>query len=484
MVRLRTRLLFVVLLSMIGAFVLTAFAVIPASKRMLVERVERRLLDDAAELERLIDADGIDAARDSSGVAGLRSGFNDYVVLLIDPASGALETLVESGSPERRDPIPVFDQALVEPGETEWVTGSGDFAYIYTVIDPGIQQSVIVGAPVDDLGSMANELSQLFLRFGLSATAIVAVLSWWWVRRTTRPIEHLAQRASRIASGDPDRTLIAPATTSELKQLTVALDTMVQSLDQATQVQTAVADRMRVFVADASHELRTPLTSVHGYLQMDVDGVLDDSQRHHTAMLRALSEAERMKRLIEDLHVLSEADEQQNSPMTTVDLCQVASDCVLDSANLDDSREWEFEADVAPVLVSGNDDQLRQILANLMSNARQHTPIGTRVVTSLRTTPTAVELTVDDDGPGLRSDQFARVFDRFWRADPSRSRATGGGGLGLSIVSSLTERHGGSTTARPSPLGGLSVVVTLPRRETIDTARLPVRERTGAGRPR
>jgi two-component system, OmpR family, sensor kinase len=464
MMRLRTRLSLVVLLAMIGAFVLTAFAVIPASKRSLVERVDARLLDDAADIKSSIDDLGLDAVRDATGVAGLRIGFNDYAVVLVDPATNATEVLVASGPSQRRNPLPNFQAPLAQPGTARWASGDEGFLYRYTVIETGNDaELLIVAAPTEDLGSMADELSRLFLQFGLSATALVALSCWWWVRRTTRPIEQLARRAEQISTGDTDRNVHARATTTELKQLTSALDTMVRSLDRSVVAQTAVAERMREFMADASHELRTPLTSIHGYLQLDLDGALDDPERHHSAIARAMSEADRMKRLIEDLHLLSEADEDRAGPQTLVDLVHLSSECVLDAANLDDEREWELDAPDEPVLVLGGDDQLRQVVANLLSNARRHTPPGTRVVATIRTTSTAVELGVDDNGPGLHLDHYGRVFDRFWRADVSRSRATGGGGLGLSIVQSLVERHGGSVVAQQSSLGGLSVAITLPR---------------------
>jgi two-component system, OmpR family, sensor kinase len=462
--RLRTRLSVVVLLAMLGAFTLTALAVIPASKQSLVDRIDARLLDDAADIKSSIDEFGIDAVRDSTGVAGLRIGFNDYAVVLVNRTTNATEVLVASGSSQRRNPAPKFPPPLAEPGTAEWASGEGNFLYRYTVLETGNDTEVVaVAVPTEDLGTMADELLRLFLQFGLSATTLVALLSWWWVRRTTRPIEQLARRAEQISTGDTDRSLHARATTTELKQLTAALDTMVQSLDNSVVTKTVVAERMREFVADASHELRTPLTSIHGYLQLDLDGALNDPERHYSAMKRAMSEAERMKRLIGDLHILSEADEHRVGPQTLVDLVHISNESVLDAANLDDDREWELDAPDGPVLVSGSDDQLRQIVANLISNARQHTPSGTRVVTTIRTTPTTVELTVDDTGPGLQPDHYDRVFDRFWRADLSRSRATGGGGLGLSIVQSLVERHGGSVVAQRSALGGLSVAITLPR---------------------
>jgi two-component system, OmpR family, sensor kinase len=466
--RLRTKISVVVFAAMLASFAVTAVAVIPAAKRLLIERVDRRLLDDAQAIRNAVTITDTTVVLPTDGTAGLRVGFSDYLVEVSDRRDNSLTLLRASGGAGSNDPVPPPSNidSDGDEGTVQWANGAGSFLYRTTTVPIDANRTLVVAAPTGDLGTLADELARLFVISGLGSTALVAALGWWWVRRTTKPIEELIERADRIADGHDERTLMTSSSTTEITQLSHALNAMLATVDESLAARTAAVARLREFIADASHELRTPLTSIHGYLQLDLDGALNDHQQHHNAMKRAVGEAERMRRLIGDMQVLSDLDDGRAEPPAdqhaVVDFANIVRDCVLDAANLDGARNWELEATHDTMMVSGNEDQLRQVVANLTTNATHHTPSGTTVNVSLSTHDGQAQLVIADNGPGLSTLDCERVFDRFWRADSSRSRATGGSGLGLSIVSALVERHHGTVSAAPRPGGGLAVTVELP----------------------
>jgi two-component system, OmpR family, sensor kinase len=474
--RLRTKISIVVFVAMFASFAVTALAVIPAAKRLLIERVDRRLIDDTQSIRAALTVTDTTVILPTDGTAGLRVGFSDYLVEVADKRDDSLTLLRASGAPGANDPVPSPSDIRSDTGEgnVEWAKGRGNFLYRSTTVPIDANRTLVVAAPTGDLGTMADELIRLFVIFGFGSTALVAAIGWWWVRRTTKPIEELIERADHIADGHHDRTLVTSSTTKEITQLSHALNAMLSSVDESLAARGAAVERLREFIADASHELRTPLTSILGYLQLDLDGALRDDQQHHQAMMRAAGEAERMRRLVGDMQLLTDLDEQRVDRRGAVDLAAITRDCVLDAANLDAQRDWELDGGENAVMVDGNDDQLRQVLANLTSNATHHSPPGTTVTVSLSTEHGDAVLVVADNGPGLGPAERARVFDRFWRADASRSRATGGSGLGLAIVSEIVARHRGTVEASERVGGGLALTIRIP----LATPREPARHAT------
>jgi two-component system OmpR family sensor kinase len=224
---------------------------------------------------------------------------------------------------------------------------------------------------------------------------------------------------------------------------------------------------MRQFVADASHELRTPLTTIRGFAEYyrqrgDLGG--PDIDR---IMTRLESEASRMGLLIEDLLQLARLDQQRPLDLGPVDLLTLAVDAVQDSRLVDPERPVDLEIGRGAFLVEGDEQRLRQVIGNLVSNALTHTPAGTPVRVKLEPgtleggAPAAV-LHVADDGPGLTAEQAQHIFERFYRADAARNRASGGTGLGLAIVAGLVEAHGGTVSVTSAPGEGADFQVRLP----------------------
>jgi two-component system OmpR family sensor kinase len=250
--------------------------------------------------------------------------------------------------------------------------------------------------------------------------------------------------AERVAESDTD-----PRT--EVGQVGSALNRMLGHIEGALVARQQSEDKVRQFVADASHELRTPLASIRGYSELTRRGghkLPDDVVR---ALGRIESESVRMTSLVEDLLLLARLDAGRELVLGEVDLVPLVADAVGDAHAASPDHEWSLDAPDAPVVVSGDRGRLHQIVANLLANARVHTPAGTSVETRLRVEGDDAVLTVTDDGPGISEGLQSVLFERFARGDGSRARATGSTGLGLSIVAAVVEGHHGTVGVESEP---------------------------------
>jgi two-component system OmpR family sensor kinase len=298
----------------------------------------------------------------------------------------------------------------------------------------------------------------------LGALAAVAV---WVLRLGIRPLAAMARAADDIAAGDLSRRVEHAEPRTEAGRLGIAFNTMVDQISDAFAERTASEDRLRRFVADASHELRTPLTSIRGYAELWRAGGLRKRAELAEAMRRMEQEAARMGGLVDDMLLLARLDQRRAFERRPVDLGAVVGDAVQDARAVEPDRPIDLDVDAArgePVVVDGDEDRLRQLAANLLSNARMHTPAGTPVHVSLAVDHDdgKASIVVADDGPGLPPGAAEKVFERFFRGDASRTRASGGSGLGLSIVSALAAAHGGRAWADPHVRRGARFVVELP----------------------
>ena len=255
---------------------------------------------------------------------------------------------------------------------------------------------------------------------------------------------------------------------TEVGRLGASLNVMLGRIEEAMDERRASEEALRRFLADASHELRTPLTSIRGYAELFRRGASDDPADTALAMRRIEQEGERMGVLVEDLLFLARAGQGRPIAHEPVDVVRVAADAVNDARAVDPTREIELEA---PDLleVSGDDGRLRQVFANLLSNALTHTSSGTPVTVRLRADDGWAEIEVSDRGPGLAADEAAHVFEPFYRADPARGRARAddwddeqGTGLGLAIVAAIAEAHGGDVGVTSEPGDGATFRVRLP----------------------
>ena len=347
---------------------------------------------------------------------------------------------------------------------------------LVTPLDDGSVFSVAL--PLDDNRATLRHLLGIELGMGVGVLAALAALGWWVVRLGLRPLDHIGATAAAIAAGDLSRRVERAEERTEVGRLGLALNRMLGQIESAFDERRATEDRLRRFVADASHELRTPLTSIRGYAELFRRGAADRPEDLALAMRRIEEESARMGVLVEDLLLLARLDQAKldesdgagvdhDGPRpfekAPVDLARLAADAVADARAVSPDRTITF-ADGAPVTVLGDELRLRQVAANLLSNAQVHTPPGTAVRVKVSAVGDRARLEVSDDGPGLAPEAAARVFERFFRVDKARSRATGGAGLGLSIVAAIAEVHGGTARLEPPAPDrpGATFVVELP----------------------
>ena len=321
--------------------------------------------------------------------------------------------------------------------------------------------TLVVAVPMHDVVQTLRRLVAIELVASGAVLAGVAALAFVVVRAGLRPLEDIGTTAGAIAAGDLSRRVEPAEPRTEVGRLGLALNAMLAQIQSAFEARKASEDKLRRFVADASHELRTPLTSIRGYAEMFRRGASERPEDLATAMRRIEEESARMGVLVEDLLLLARLDQGRPLERQPVDLAKVAADAVQDARAVEPDRPITLEGS-EPAVVLGDELRLRQVAANLLANARQHTPPTAAVHVDVRRENGSAVLQVADEGPGLFPEDAAKVFERFYRADPSRNRNQGGTGLGLSIVAAVAEAHGGRARVESEPGRGATFRVELP----------------------
>jgi two-component system OmpR family sensor kinase len=290
--------------------------------------------------------------------------------------------------------------------------------------------------------------------------AAMTALGLWIVRLGLRPLDEIAKTADAIAAGDLSRRVERAEPRTEVGRLGLALNAMLANIEEAVSALEASESKLRRFVADASHELRTPLAAVRAFAELFTRGAAtrpDDLERSMAGIIR---EAERMSVLVEDLLLLAHLDEGRPLTLEPVALEQVVAEALETSRTIEPGRP--IDASLEPSIVAGDRDRLRQVVDNLLSNVRSHTPSDAPLKVTLAHEDGSAVLAVADSGPGMDAEQLTHAYERFYRADPSRARASGGAGLGLAIVAAVVEAHGGAVDAESVPDEGTTFRVRLP----------------------
>lgn len=368
---------------------------------------------------------------------------------------------VEQPTPALPSPLPGSD----DPGLTLFTTGAqGDEGTRFRVLVQGFPETgrvFVVAVPLTDVQQTLGRLLVIEAVVTIAALAGLGALAWWLVKRGLRPLEDMATTAGAIAAGDLSRRVEPAEARTEVGRLGLALNAMLEQIERAFEERRRSEEKLRHFVADASHELRTPLTSIRGYAEVFRRGARDDPDDLDTAMRRIEDESRRMGVMVDELLLLARLGEGRTPERAPVDLARLAADAVSDARVEDPGRPVAAELPES-LTVTGDETQLRQVLANLIGNALRHTPAGTPVAVRLRAAGDWAELEVADEGPGMAAEHAARVFEPFYRADASRTRETGGAGLGLAIVAAIVADHGGAVTVETAPGRGATFRVRLP----------------------
>jgi two-component system, OmpR family, sensor kinase len=445
--QLRTSLLLGILALTLAALAAAATVSAVAMRAYLLDRTDDRLRGAA----KLVLARGDQLLADDQ-VLRLVIAPTEFLVEFRDPAGDITRLSGASPLPTR----PLLD-GLPDGAAGLDTVEAGRYRVI--VVDLA-GSTVLVGLPLAPVEDAVRRLVVIEASTGLAVLVILAVLARVLVVRRLRPLDSVTATATAISHGDLDRRMPAVAgERTEVGRLTSAVDGMLARIQAALSARARSEERLKRFVADASHELRTPLTSVRGYLQLLGAGAV--TERDRPDVLRRMDdETARMGAIVDDLLYLARLDAEPALRHEPVDLAAVVRDSVADAVAVEPVRRLTLSAPETCV-VTGDEDSLRQVMANLMANLRAHTPSDTTATITVHNGADGVLVEVTDRGPGLDQAGRERMFDRFYRGDPGRG-ASGGSGLGLSIVAEVIRTHGGRFGAGPTPGGGLTVWFRLP----------------------
>ena len=363
--------------------------------------------------------------------------------------------------PDLPSPLPKPDDRAPSVAFTTPAVGGRDSYRVLVQNTEPVSGVLIVAVPLADVQLTLHRLVLVEVLVTILVLVGLGALAWWLVRRELRPLEGMAAAAGRIAAGDLSERVIPAERQTEVGRLGLALNGMLERIELAFAERTASEERLRRFLADASHELRTPLTSIRGYAEMFHRGAKDDPEDLGLVMRRIEEEGQRMGVMVDELLLLARLDEGREPERAPVDLVRLVEDAVSDARAADPDRPIDL-ATPDQLFVLGDELQLRQVVANLMGNALRHTPGRTPVHVRAAADGRSALLEVVDEGPGLAPEAAARAFEPFYRADPARTRETGGAGLGLAIVAAIVQAHGGSVALTSAVGSGATFSVRLP----------------------
>jgi two-component system OmpR family sensor kinase len=438
----------------------------------LIGRVDRQLVQASESL------DGAELiAQMRAGSSSPPSAFN----LTFLDASGQTVVSVVGGVPGAHEspelPSLTPAEARDRAGRPFGVSseGSGSSWRVLAVPFENSSGTLLIATSLEDVDATVRRLVKIDLIVGALVLAGLAVVATTMVRTAMRPLTNIERTAAAIARGDLARRVPDADPSTEVGRLGEALNRMLEQIESAFHAREASEsrargseERMRRFVADASHELRTPLTSIRGFAELHRQGAVTDPEAVTRLLGRIEDEATRMGLLVEDLLLLARLDQQRPMQRSPVDLVVLAADAVESARTLSPDRDIRLVAaspspdEPAGVVVTGDEGRLRQVVSNLVDNARTHTPAGTAIEVRVWARDGRAVLEVADQGQGLTPEQAERVFERFYRTDAARSRAQGGTGLGLSIVAAIAAAHGGTVTVDTAAGEGATFRVNLP----------------------
>lgn len=379
-------------------------------------------------------------------------------------SDGTLATFFEPNVPGENFSIPDIDLATAGSGDWPRTLPSVDNDVDYRVsVQPAGGGFVVRAIPLNDVADTVNRMILVqALGFGVIAI-LLSIVGWWVIALGVRPIKEMTGAAKELAGGDVETRLPEPRSSgTESAELATALNGMLGRIQGAVDEQAKSEDRLRRFVADASHELRTPVTTIQGYAELYRFGGLPSGPSLDDAMRRTEQEAKRMGRLVEDMLQLAKLDQERPLVHEQVDVAQILRDAGADARVTAPERTITIDVD-SDLLVSGDEDQIRQIVANILGNALVHTQSDAAIHIRSEASTDHVVVAISDGGQGMSAGEAERITERFYRADPSRSRVIGGSGLGMAITDSMIHAHNGTLTVQSSEGDGTTIEFRIPR---------------------
>jgi two-component system OmpR family sensor kinase len=312
---------------------------------------------------------------------------------------------------------------------------------------------VVVAQSFEDIDRTLLRLQGLFILIGLVMILFIALASRKVITVGLRPLATVEATAERIAEGDLTARLPDLKPNTEVGRLVNTLNTMLGRIEESFSARVESESKLRRFVADASHELRTPITAIRGFAELHRQGAVTGEEKTKELIGRIENESKRMGSLVEDLLLLARLDQSRQMKSEPVNLSKLVLDAVESARAAGPNYPVNFNESDDEIYALGDNDRIHQVVANLLANARTHTPIGTKIDVSVIQSEDGVRIRIADNGPGLSEKDQAQIFERFYRADASRVRTDGEGtGLGLSIVEAVMRAHAGEVSVE-SELG-------------------------------
>jgi two-component system OmpR family sensor kinase len=460
---LRNRLILAAMVLAAVAISASDFAANAALRSYLISQVDKELIEISTSSLMRLDRAGIESENSEEDID---SPFTEFRPLRGVPTSASVSLLDVDGRLIGRiggdlsqKQIAVFGMSIAEAkakGVAPFtIDGQGDEPDVRAVVQllPTGLGTVVVANSLAEVDRTLQRLGFFFLILGLLALTAVGLVSRWIIAISLKPLEQVEETAEAIAGGDLSARLPAAKPDTEVGRLTTALNTMLGRIEESFEARVNSESKLRRFVADASHELRTPLTAIRGFAELHRQGAVVGEENTKELVGRIEKESIRMSTLVEDLLLLARLDQSREMAQEPVDLNALLTEAVASAKAAGPNHSIELSMPSTEVFILGDSQRVHQVVANLLANARTHTPDNSQIKVVLEQGIAETIISVSDNGPGLSEDDQERIFERFFRADPSRARTSGeGSGLGLSIVDAVMQAHGGYVSVQ-SKLG-------------------------------
>ena len=356
-----------------------------------------------------------------------------------------------------------IDDVIARNGEAFTVDGTRDDFRAIAVVLPSGAGSVVAAQSLGDLNRTVDRLGVLFLLIGLLLLTLITLATRLVIRIGMKPLKDVEETAGEIAGGNLSARMPDASPETEVGRLVTALNAMLSRIESSFAARVESENRLRRFVADASHELRTPITAIRGFSELYRQGAVKGDDAINDLFARIEGESVRMGSLTEDLLLLARLDQARVMDMKPVNITEVVEAAIASARVVGTSHPISFDSTYVELFVLGDQPRIHQVIANLLANVRAHTPRGTATKLTLARDADGVRIRVSDSGPGLSIEDQKRIFERFYRADLSRSRVDGeGSGLGLSIVDAVMRAHGGSVSVESELGQGATFILFFP----------------------
>jgi two-component system, OmpR family, sensor kinase len=462
----------VVLLSTLGV-VASDIAAQSLLRTYLTQEVDNELLSVAGGSIPRLERAGIESDDDFDGdearsmqARPLRSIPTSTSVTLIGPAGVILGQI---GGDLNATEITSYLSAITPEKSTKYgdrpftiETSEHDFRVLSQTLPSGFGR-VVVAHSFEDIDRILARLQGLFILIGLVMIFFIAIASRKVIIVGLRPLANVEVTAERIADGDLTARLPDVKPNTEVGRLVNTLNTMLGRIEESFAARVESESKLRRFVADASHELRTPITAIRGFAELHRQGAVTGEEKTKELIGRIESESKRMGSLVEDLLLLARLDQSRQMKSEPVNLTKLTSDAVESARVAGHLHKINYQNPAEDIYALGDNDRIHQVVANLLANARTHTPAGTVIDVSVIQSEDGVRIRISDNGPGLSEKDQERIFERFYRADSSRVRTDGEGtGLGLSIVDAVMRAHAGQVSVESKPGEGATFTLFFP----------------------